>query len=216
MLIPIFLQRQHCLLSPGSMAGDGKSRKWDEWRYQQILPNSAPILPKEEEQSLQWGCQCEGTRSQTGLREVGFWGFCFFSISSQTFYQKYIQVTLNTKVTHKSSDTFSPKNIYFYTRHSLKKKSLEKSKQNLFFPSSSLSSELKKINYMLILSHRSEKPHWALMELTPFLNFQLGTRSLISVTPACVSSHQEHLHHHSKGKLPPILSCIHQQQLKPA
>lgn len=134
MLIPIFLQRQRCLLSPGSMAGDGKSRKWDEWRYQQILPNSAPILPKEEEQSLQWGCQCEGTRSQTELREVGFWGFCFFSISSQTFYQKYIQVTLSTKVTHKSSDTFSPKNSYFYTRHSLKKKALKNQNWIYFSP----------------------------------------------------------------------------------
>lgn len=116
-------------------------------------------------------------------------------------YQNYSQIFWNI---------FTKKYLFLH-RHSLKKKkSLEKSKWNLFFPSSSLSSELKKINYMLILSHRSEKPHWALMELTLFLNFQLCTRSSISVTPACVSSHQEHLHHHSKGKLPPILSCIHQ------
>lgn len=130
------------------------------------------------------------------------WGFLFLFLF-QSFYQRYIQVT------HTSSEAFSPK-ISIFTQGIHLKKSLEKPKLNLFFPSSSLSSELKKINYMLILSHRSEKPHRALMELTLFLNFQLCTRSSISVTPACVSSHQEHLHHHSKEKLPPILSCIHQ------
>lgn len=65
--------------------------------------------------------------------EVGFGGFCFFSFSIQTFYQRYIQVTLSIKVTHKSSEAFSPRNIYFYTRQSLKKKPWQ-TKTEFIFP----------------------------------------------------------------------------------
>lgn len=115
MLFPIFPQRQRCLLSPGNVVGEGKCRKWDEWRYQQT-PYSA-----------------RGTRSQTELRGFGFGGFCFFWFSSQTFYQRYIQVTLSTKITYKSSEAFSPKNICFYIRHSFFKKPW-KTKTEFIFP----------------------------------------------------------------------------------
>lgn len=80
-----------------------------------------PILIEEGEQSLQRGCQCEGIMSQKQLRRVGFEGFCFIFFSSQTFYQRYIQVTPSMKVTHKSSEAFSPKYIYFCKALILKK-----------------------------------------------------------------------------------------------
>lgn len=71
-------------------------------------------------------------------------------------------------------------------------------KHQNWFPPPACPVHQKIINYMPIFSHRSKKHHWGLMELTPFLHFQLCARS---VTPDRVSSLQEHLHPHSKGKI---------------
>lgn len=174
------------------------------------------FLPKEGKQSLQWDCQCKGNRPETEQRGLGgwVWGFFPFSFFSQTFYLlskvysgcpklpinllKYFhqKLFLFTQVIHLKKMPWNTKTEFFFKLY--------------FSPPPVCPVNWKKINYMLILSHRSEKPRWGLMELTPFFNFQLCARSSISVTPTCVSSLQEYLHHHSKGKLPPILTCIHQ------
>lgn len=222
-IFPVF----QCNLShfPHSCRSNAASSPLGAWLERRAHPGKEmgedicklTFLPKEGKQSLQWDCQCKGNRPETEQGEFGGWVgllvfFSFpFSVKHFICYQGIFRLS---KVTHKSSEVFSPKIISFYTSHSFKKNAVKHQnwffKKNIFFPSSSLSSELKKINYMLILSHRSKKPHWGFMELTPFFNFQLCARSSISVTPTCVSSLQEYLHHHSKGKLPPILTCIHQ------
>lgn len=66
----------------------------------------------------------------TDVREAGFWGFCFFSFSSQTFSQRYIQVT---KITHKSSETFSPKISTFTQAFIKKKKKALKNQNGIYF-----------------------------------------------------------------------------------
>lgn len=95
--------------------------------------NKPPILPEEREQNLQWGCQCEGTRSQTELRGgLGLGVFVYFpfpiilskAYSGYPEYQSYPTA---------SSEAFSPNNIYFYTIHSLKKKPW-KTKIEFIFP----------------------------------------------------------------------------------
>lgn len=125
MLFPIFPQRQCCLLSSGSVAGEGKSRKWDEWRYQQ-----APYSDR--------GGGAKPSVGLPGQRQSwgggGFEGFCFISFSSQTFYQRSIQATPSMKITNLLKHFHQ--NMSIFTGHSLKK-SREKPKLNLFFPSSS-------------------------------------------------------------------------------
>lgn len=89
-----------------------------------------PILTEEGEQSLQWGCQVKDRAEGGG----GFEGFCFISFSSQTFYQRSIQATPSMKITNLLKHFHQ--NMSIFTGHSLKK-SREKPKLNLFFPSSS-------------------------------------------------------------------------------
>lgn len=137
-------------------------------------------------------------RSKTELRGGWVWGVLFHFLFQSNILSK-VYSGYPEYENYKSSEAFSPKYVYFY-RAFIKKKPW-KTKTEFIFPLLQLSSELKKINYMLILCHRCEKPHWALMELTLFLNFQLCTRSSISVTPACVSSHQEHLTQPQRGRI---------------
>lgn len=105
------------------------------------------FLPKEGKQSLQWDCQCKGNGSQTELRGVWGWFFFSFSFSSQTFYLLSKVYSGCPKLPINLLKYFHQE-LFIFTQIINLKKCLETPKL-IFFPppSSSLSSELKKINY---------------------------------------------------------------------
>lgn len=130
MLISIFLQRQRCLLSPGSMAGDGKSRKWDEWRYQQILPLFCQRR-KSKAFSEAASVKVPGHRQSWG--RLGFGVFVSFPFPVKHFIKSIFRLPWVPKLPTNLLTHFHQKNSYFYTRHSLKKKKALKNQNRIYF-----------------------------------------------------------------------------------